>query len=60
MRGAMSKALIDLMDDLHQMQILLDFTIKGLAALSTASTKDSLRLTEFETYQISEYTRGYG
>ena len=53
----MSEELIDLMDDLHQMQILLDFTIKGLAALSNESTKDSLRLTEFEAYQVSEYTR---
>ena len=53
----MSKELIDLIDDLHQMQTLLDFTAKGLVGLSTKSTKDSLRLTEFEAYQISEYTR---
>lgn len=53
----MSKSLIDLMNDLHQMQTLLEFMFKGLAALSTASTKDSLRLTEFEAYQVSEYTQ---
>ncbi len=53
----MSKELTDLMNDLHQMQTLLDFTIKGLVGLSIKSTKDSLRLTEFEAYQISEYTR---
>ena len=31
----MSESLIDLMTDLHQMQILLDFMIKGFAVLAT-------------------------
>lgn len=53
----MSKELIDLMDDLHQMQILFNVMIKGLAALSTKSTDNNLRLTDLQAFQVSEYTR---
>ncbi len=53
----MSKELTDLMNDLHQMQILLNFMIKGLAALSTESTEDSLRLTEIQAFQVYAHTR---
>ena len=53
----MSKELIELMDDLHQMQILFNIMIKGLAALSTKSTDNNLRLTDLQAFQVSEYTR---
>jgi hypothetical protein len=48
----MSETLIDLMDDLHKMQTLHDFMIKGMAALSTGSEDKSLQLTENEAYQV--------
>ncbi len=53
----MSKELMDLMDDLQQMQILFDIMIKGLTALSTESTDNSLRLTEHQAQQVAEYVR---
>lgn len=48
---------MDLMDDLQQMQILFDIMIKGLTALSTESTDNSLRLTEHQAQQVAEYVR---
>ncbi len=51
----MSKNLINLIDDLHQMQILLDFMIKGFAALATDTADHKLRLTECQALQITEY-----
>ena len=51
----MSEPLIDLMNDLHQMQILLDFLIKGFAALSTDTADHRLRLSVYEARQVAEY-----
>ncbi len=51
----MSEDLIDLINDLHQMQTLLDFMIKGFAALATETTDHKLRLTECEALQVTEY-----
>ncbi len=51
----MSESLIDLMSDLHQMQVLLDVLIKGFAALSTETAGHQLRLTEYEALQVAEY-----
>ncbi len=39
----MSEELNDLMNDLHQMQVLLDFMIKGFAVLASESVDDKLR-----------------
>ena len=50
----MSEPLIDLMNDLHQMQTLLDFMIKGFAALATETVGHKLRLTEYEAQQVAE------
>ena len=50
----MSEALMDLMNDLHQMQTLLDFMIKGFAALATETVDHKLRLTEYEAMQVAE------
>ena len=38
----MSEPLMDLMNDLHQMQTLLDFMIKGFAALATDTADHKL------------------
>ena len=51
----MSKSLIDLMNDLHQMQILLNFMIKGLAVLATDTADQKLRPGEHEALQVAEY-----
>lgn len=51
----MSESLIDLMNDLHQMQILLDFMIRGFASLATETAGHQLRLTEYEALQVAEY-----
>lgn len=51
----MSEPLMDLMNDLHQMQTLLDVIIKGFAALATDTTDHKLRLTKYEAQQITEY-----
>ena len=53
----MSETLNDLMKDLHQMQILLDFMIKGFASIATETASHQLRLTEHEARQVSEYAR---
>lgn len=51
----MSEDLSDLMNDLYQMQTLLDFMIKGFAALATDTADHKLRLTECQALQITEY-----
>ena len=51
----MSETLNDLMKDLHQMQILLNFMIKGLAALATDTADHKLRPGEHEALQVAEY-----
>ena len=53
----MSEELVELIDDLHKMQILLDFMIKGFAVLATESIDEKLRLTDFEAHQVAEYGR---
>lgn len=53
----MSEEFNDLMNDLHQMQILLDFTIKGFAVLASESIDDKLRLTDVEAHQVTECGR---
>ena len=50
----MSEPLINLMNDLHQMQTLLDFMIKGFAALASETADHKLRLTEYEARQVTE------
>ena len=50
----MSETLVDLINDLHQMQTLLDFMIKGFAALATETVEPKLRLTEYEARQVAE------
>ena len=50
----MSEALIDLMTDLHQMQILLDVMIKCFASLATDTADHHLRLTEYEARHVAE------
>ena len=50
----MSEPLMDLMNDLHQMQILLDFMIKGFAALATETADNNLRFTEYEAQKVAE------
>ena len=51
----MSETLNDLIKDLHQMQILLNFMIKGLAALATDTADHKLRPGEHEALQVAEY-----
>ena len=51
----MSETLNDLMKDLHQMQILLNFMIKGLAALATDTADHKLRPGEHEALKVAEY-----
>ncbi len=51
----MSETLSDLMNDLHQMQTLLDFMIKGFAALATDTTDHKLRLKKPQALQVTEY-----
>ena len=53
----MFETLNDLMKDLHQMQILLDFMIKGFASIATETAGHQLRLTEYEARQVSEFAR---
>ncbi len=52
----MSESLIELMNDLHQMQALLDVLIKCFAAMTRDTVDQKLRLSENEARQVAEYT----
>lgn len=47
------EAIIDLMEDLHKMQTLLDFMINGFAVLATQSADNALRLTDHEAQEVT-------
>lgn len=53
----MPEDLVELIDDLRKMQTLLDFMIKGIAALATQSIDEKLRLTDVEAHQVTECGR---
>ncbi len=50
----MSETENHLLNDLHQMKTLLDFMIKGFAALGTNTADRNLRLTKNEARQVAE------